>query len=280
MRSRPFFAATPNGSSDSGAERVYDNPPFAELLSFTDKSVVVTGAANGIGAACARRFAEQGASVVLVDREADAVTEVAASLPSAIAVPVDLTESDAPTTIVTAALDTFGRIDVLVNGAGIFPHHSTLEMSGAEWDAVIGLNLRATFTVSQACAREMLEQGGAIVNIASASAAQPRPDMAAYAASKGGVVSLTRSLALDLGPTIRVNAVAPGPITDTKGARTSLPVDESEVEAALAAYGSAIPLKRTGRADEVARLIVFLASPAASYITAEVVSIDGGRSLG
>ena len=93
-------------------------------------------------------------------------------------------------------------------------------------------------------------------------------------------MSLTRALALDLGPTVRVNAVAPGPIADTRGARASLPDDPEAVEAALAAYGRAIPLGRTGRADEVARLVVFLASPAASYITAEVVSIDGGRSLG
>jgi NAD(P)-dependent dehydrogenase (short-subunit alcohol dehydrogenase family) len=255
-------------------------PTFAELLSFDGRVAVVTGAASGIGAACARRFAELGASLVLVDRDGVHLAEIAGSLPGSIAVPVDLTDSDAPAKVVTDALAAFDRIDVLVNGAGIFPHHSTLEMSVDDWDAVIGLNLRATFTMAQACAREMVERGGAIVNIASASATQPRPGMAAYAASKGGVVSLTRSLALDLGPTVRVNAVAPGPITDTKGARTSLPVDDDEADAALAAYGSAIPLKRTGRADEVARLIVFLASPAASYITAEVVSIDGGRSLG
>jgi 3-oxoacyl-[acyl-carrier protein] reductase len=255
-------------------------PTYAELLSFDGKVAVITGAANGIGAACARRFAELGASVVLVDRDADTLTEVAASLPRATAVAVDLTDPDAPARVAADALAEFGRIDVLVNGAGIFPHHPTLEMSVDDWDAVIGLNLRATFTTAQACAREMVERGGAIVNIASASAAQPRPGMAAYAASKGGVVSLTRSLALDLGPRIRVNAVAPGPITDTKGARTSLPVDPGDVEAALAAYGSTIPLQRTGRADEVARLVVFLASPAASYITAEVVAIDGGRSLG
>lgn len=267
--------------SDNADQRAdHSEPSFAELLAFAGKTAVVTGAANGIGAACARRFAELGASVVLVDRDATALAEVAASLPDAATVAVDLTDHEAPAAVVAGALDAFGRIDVLVNGAGIFPHHVTLDMDIADWDAVIDLNLRATFTTTQACAREMVERGGAIVNIASASAAQPRPGMAAYAASKGGVVSLTRSLALDLGPTIRVNAVAPGPITDTKGARTSLPVDEDEVEAALAAYGSAIPLKRTGRADEVARLVVFLASPAASYITAEVVSIDGGRSLG
>lgn len=259
---------------------VAGDPPFAELLSFTGRVAVVTGAAHGIGAACARRFAELGASLVLVDRDGDGLAAVSTSVSDAVTVAVDLTDRDAPATVVDTALDSFGRVDVLVNGAGIFPHHPTLDMSVDDWDAVIGLNLRATFTMAQACARVMAERGGAIVNIASASATQPRRAMAAYAASKGGVVSLTRSLALDLGPAIRVNAVAPGPIADTRGARASLPDDPEAVELALAAYGRAIPLGRTGRADEVARLVVFLASPAASYITAEVVSIDGGRSLG
>ena len=143
----------------------------------------------------------------------------------------------------------------------------------------MNLNLRATFTVAQACGRVMVDRGGAIVNIASQAAAQPRAGMAAYSSSKGAVVSLTRALALDLAPLVRVNSVAPGPITDTSGAKAARGSVGTDNDDALVAYAEMLPLKRTGRADEVARLIVFLASEAASFITGENVTIDGGRSL-
>ena len=279
---RPWKRRPNPGAHTATASAPMTEPltPFSDLLGFDDTVVVVTGAANGIGEATARRFAQLGAHLVLVDIDEEALERVTSSLPLADAVAIDITAETAPAAIVDRARK-LGSLDVLVNAAGIFPHHATLELPWDEWDAVMALNLRATFTLAQASAQLMVDQQrGSIVNVASASATQPRPGMAAYAASKGGIISLTRALARDLGPQVRVNAVSPGPITDTTGARRGLPSGDAAAAAAIAAYGDQLPLGRTGRADEVARLIVFLASEAASYITGEVVAIDGGRSLG
>ncbi len=252
---------------------------YTDLFDFAGTTVVVTGAANGIGAACAHRFTEAGASVVLVDRDADATQRVAAQLPGALALPLDVTARGAAEEIAAAAVAHGGRFAALVNSAGRFPHYPPLEMPEQDWDDVMALNLRAVFATAQACAREMLAAGGAIVNLASVAAIRPRPGMTAYSASKGAVVSFTKALSLDVGPTVRVNAVAPGPITDTAGARAGLPQDLDQAAAAIAAAGKRLPIGRTGTADDVARLILFLASDAAGFITGETVTIDGGSTL-
>lgn len=256
-----------------------DTPPFPSLFDFEDRTVVVTGAANGIGAACARRFAELQASVVLVDRDEHAVRRLADTLPRTAAFAIDITTPGAADAIVEHATGRFGPVHALVNSAGIFPHAPTLDASMDEWDAVMAVNLRSTFALARACAHTMTMSGGAIVNIASHAARRPSRGMAAYSASKGGVVSLTRALAIDLGPSIRVNAVAPGPITDTAGARAGLPEDHERAESMLAARAASLPAGRTGRSDDVACLVVYLASDAASFMTGQIVTIDGGRSL-
>ncbi|HUF97199.1 MAG TPA: glucose 1-dehydrogenase [Ilumatobacter sp.] len=253
--------------------------PFVDLFDFSGRTAVITGAGNGIGAATAARIAEAGGQVVVVDRDAAAAHRVAGSLTSAVAVALDITSDGSAQLIVEAAHQAFGGVDILVNSAGIFPHVDTLDMTPESWDSVMSLNVRAVFGLSQACARVMTTPGGAIVNVASYAAFRPRRGMVAYSTSKGAVISMTKALSVDLGPTVRVNAVAPGPITDTAGAAAGLPADPAAAAAAVHAVGATLPVGRTGRADDVARLIMFLASDAASFITGETVVIDGGRSL-
>jgi len=174
-----------------------------------------------------------------------------------------------------------GRIDIVVNGAGIFPPTPMFEMTVDAWDRVLDINTRGTFLVSRACAVHM--RGGAIVNIASKSAMQPTAGLAHYAASKGAVVMLTKSLALELAPLrIRVNAIAPGAV-DTEGASAtavafaeSAGVDLSEIKKA---YCERNPIGRECEPDEIARVALFLASPLSSYVNGETILTDGGHLL-
>jgi len=242
---------------------------------FSGRVVVVTGAANGIGAACARLFAESGATLALWDIDAGAVEALAAELGGgARALRCDVAKRADVDAATAATLAAFGRIDVLINNAGIFRNVDFLEHSEADWDAVLGVNLKGAFLVGQAVAREMAKSGGgAIVNMSSVNAVMAIPTLASYNASKGGIDQLTRAMALALVDRgIRVNAVAPGTIA-TELARKAVLGSAEAKEKIL----GRTPLRRLGEPGEIASVCAFLASDAASYVTGEIVVVDGGR---
>lgn len=251
------------------------------------KNAVVTGGAMGIGRGIVTRFLEAGARVVVADLDGEAAATVAkgtAGQGRAVSVAVDAGADDAGEAMVSACIDAFGSIDILVNNAGIYPMSPMLETTQELFDRVYRVNLRGLAFASKAAAARMIEQGGGgkIVNIASIDAFHPSMvGLAAYDASKGGVVMLTKALALEFGPHgIHVNGIAPGGIT-TEGSSAPLGgMTEEQMGALTEEFISHIPLRRMGAPDDIAKVAVFLASSASDYMTGETVIVDGGRLLG
>lgn len=241
------------------------------------KAALVTGAQQGIGAAIAIGLAQAGADVAInyLDGLADAQAVAAAVQAAgrrAILVPGDVSAPGTPAQLVEATVAAFGRIDILVNNAGVFPRVAMLDMTAADWDFVHSINLKAGFFCAQAAVRAMLAAGtqGTIINLASSAMFGASPRGVHYAASKGGVVSMTRAMANELAPhRIRVNAIAPG-LTDTAQPRYGMTEDE------LQARGAAMPLGRMGRPEDIAHVAVFLASEKAAFMTGQVVHANGG----
>jgi len=234
---------------------------------------IVTGGAQGIGEACVRRFAREGAHTVIADVD-DARGQALAAELGALYVRCDVGDKAAVDALVAATLAAHGRIDVLVNNAGIFRAADFLEVTEADFDAVLRVNLKGAFLVGQAVAREMAKAGnGAIVNMSSVNGTLAIPTISSYNVSKGGINQLTRVMSLALADKgIRVNAVAPGTIATELAAKAVLTSEEAK-----ARIMSRTPMKRLGEPSEIADAVAYLASDAASYITGEIVVVDGGR---
>jgi NAD(P)-dependent dehydrogenase (short-subunit alcohol dehydrogenase family) len=247
-------------------------------FALNDQVVIVTGAAQGIGAACAERLSQDGAAIALWDVDDARGQALAASLTSqgrrVHYLHCNVARKAEVDAAIAGTLQAFGRITGLVNNAGIFKAADFLDITEADWDAVIDVNLKGAFLVGQAAAREMVKAGGgAIVNMSSVNGVMAIPSIASYNVSKGGINQLTRVMALALADRgVRVNAVAPGTIA-TELARNAVLGSEEAKQRIM----SRTPMKRLGEPQEIAEVAAFLLSSASSYMTGEIVFVDGGR---
>lgn len=245
----------------------------AVQFGLADRVCIVTGAAQGIGEACVRRFAREGAKVIVADVD-DVRGRALAQEIGALYMHCDVGEKAQADALVMQTLQAHGRIDVLVNNAGIFRAADFLEVTEADFDEVLRVNLKGSFLVGQAVARAMSKTGGGcIVNMSSVNGVLAIPNIASYNVSKGGINQLTRVMALALADkNIRVNAVAPGTIATELATKAVLTSDEAKNK-----IMSRTPMKRLGQPSEIADVVAWLVSDASSYVTGEIVIVDGGR---
>jgi NAD(P)-dependent dehydrogenase (short-subunit alcohol dehydrogenase family) len=245
------------------------------MKGLSGKRVLVTGGASGIGAAIVARFLEEGARVAVIDRDASANRALAQAHPGlAGVIEADVSDAAAVAGAFRKLDDLFGGLDVAINNAGISVRHGFMDITPEEWRRVVGVDLDGVFYVAQQSARRMLAGGGGVIlNMGSTSGMNGYPRYADYNAAKAGVIELTRTMALELAPTIRVIAVCPGYVWT--------PMQEAEYTPEMkAAVDAKIPLRRHARPDEIAALYAFLASDEAPYITGHPVIIDGGEIAG
>jgi NAD(P)-dependent dehydrogenase (short-subunit alcohol dehydrogenase family) len=247
-------------------------------LEFAGRVAVVTGGSKGIGATTARLFAERGASVVLVGRNEDILKSAAAKLPlqggaKATTVAGDVGDPATARRVVEFSMTEHGKIDILANIAGIFPTALLADTSDAHYTSTMNTNLNGTFFMCRAIIPLMMKQGsGAVVNMSSIAARLPVPGLAVYCASKAAVEAFTRAIAAESAPKVRVNAVSAGPTaTETAHALTS-----SDNTGAVDAVTNSIPLRRRATSEEIAEAVLFLASARSSFITGEVLQVNGG----
>ncbi|HMH07040.1 MAG TPA: SDR family oxidoreductase [Terriglobales bacterium] len=239
------------------------------------KRVLITGGASGIGAATAARFLEEGSSVVVLDRDPEGRKQIQARLPKlAGTVDADVSNLKQVEEAFAGAVTMMGGVDVLINNAGISIRHNFLDITPAEWEKILAVNLTGVFYMAQTAAKHMWQRGsGVILQTASTNGLVGQPYYADYNATKAGVIELTKSMALELAPTIRVCAVAPGYVLT--------PMQRAEyTDQMLEEVNRKIPLRRHAQPEEIAALFAFLASEDAAYITGQVYTIDGAETAG
>ena len=252
--------------------------------SFDGKVVIVTGGAHGIGKATALEFAREGASVTIADVNEEAGRAVESDLwrlgPGGLLVTADVARIDECRRVVTETVEAFGGVDILFNNVGVQSPDSYLNVEDtpeALWDRILDVNLKSYYMMSKFAIPEMRKRGGgAIINTASVQGLQSQKLVPAYAASKGGILSLTRQMALDYAEeNIRVLAVCPGTI-DTELVRTVARMEEGNPDETIAEWGKGHPIGRVGQGVDIANVVLFLASDKASFMTGEHVNVDGG----
>jgi meso-butanediol dehydrogenase/(S,S)-butanediol dehydrogenase/diacetyl reductase len=240
-----------------------------------NKRVLITGGASGIGAATAARFLGEGAQVCILDRDAKACEAIRHQLPTiSEALIADVTDLKQVEAAFAQAVRAMGAVDVLINNAGISIRHNFLDIAPEEWDKVIAVNLTGVFYVAQTAARHMYQRGtGVILQTASINGIVGQPYYADYNATKAGVIELTKTMALELAPKVRVCAIAPGYVLT--------PMQRAEyTDAMLEEVNQKIPLRRHAKPEEIAALFAFLASDDAAYATGHVYTLDGGETTG
>ena len=245
------------------------------MRGLTGTNVLVTGGASGIGAATAARFLDEGAIVCVLDRDADGRQRVLGELPElAGVIDADVSDLHQVQKGFGQAINLMGSVDVVINNAGISIRHDFLDITASEWDEVIGVTLTGIFYVAQTAARHMIDNGhGVILNTASTGGMIGYPHYADYNAAKAGVIALTQSMALELAPNVRVNAVSPGYVLT--------PMQRAEYsDAMFAEVNSKIPFGRHAKAEEIAALFAFLASDDAAFISGHVYVADGAETAG
>ena len=247
------------------------------------KVALITGAGSGIGRAAAELFAVEGARVAVVDLDGDAakatVSAVEATGGTAIAVTGNVALAGDMEQAVATAVDAYGRLDVLYNNAGVGSTGSVAEAEEDDWDRCFDVNVKGTFLASRAAVRHLAVDGGSIVNQASVAARVAVPAFAAYCAAKGAVVSLTRSMAIDLAPmAIRVNAICPGTVFTPLMEPLLRARGNGDLDAGLAATLTKYPIGRLGTPEDIARMALFLASDESSFATGATFTVDGGMT--
>ncbi|BDG59841.1 SDR family NAD(P)-dependent oxidoreductase [Caldinitratiruptor microaerophilus] len=253
---------------------------FRDLFDLTGKVAIVTGGAGTIGRVLTVALAEFGCDVAVADLRPQAAADLRGAVEGYgrrfLTVGVDVTKPDQVQAMVDQVVRTFGRVDILINHAGLNIRKPAVEITESDWDTVLDVNLKGIFLVAQAVGRQMIHQGtgGKIVNTASVSAVRGHPRLAAYAASKGGIAQLTRVLANEWAPyRINVNAIGPGYL-ETDQTRTYLADPQRRAEIL-----SKIPMGRLGTPEDLVGAVVYLSSPASDYVTGHVLFVEGGRLI-
>jgi NAD(P)-dependent dehydrogenase (short-subunit alcohol dehydrogenase family) len=251
----------------------------------TGKVAFVTGAAGGIGRGIVARLAANGASIVVADLNEAGAREVAASLPDALAVMVDIRDPASIDAAVAATIKAYGRLDILVNNAGVNTHAHRVNVDrfpDDEWGRIVGIDLDGLFRMSRGALAPMLAagRGGRVINIASVVGLAAMRLQSPFVAAKAGIIHLTRSMALELGPQgVLTNAIAPGSIM-TEGTKALFYGAEGQFQAKTRAFMEHIPLGRPGTPEEIAEAVLFLAAPESAYINGQILAVDGGWTAG